>query len=52
MKKIFLSVAFAAIAMSCQEKTKEKLEEAKDAIGTEVEQKIIASAVKTINKLI
>jgi hypothetical protein len=49
MKKIFLSIAFAAIVVcftsslslvSCQEKTKEKLEDAKDAIGTEVEQKI------------
>lgn len=48
MKKIVIPTLLAAVVcftswltlVSCQEKTKEKLEEAKDAIGTEVEQKI------------
>ena len=49
MKKIFLSLAFLAVLfcfassltlVSCQEKTKEKLENATDAVGTEMEQKM------------
>lgn len=41
MKKIIISLALASIILvSCQEKTKEKLEDAKEAIGTEVEQKM------------
>jgi len=41
MKKTILTAVFIAVALvSCQDKTKEKIEDAKDAIGTEVEQKI------------
>ena len=41
MKKLILSLAVASVVLvSCQDKTKEKLEDAKDAIGTEVEQKM------------
>jgi len=45
MKKIILSLAFTAVVVcfassltlvSCQEKTKEKIEDARDAIGQEV----------------
>ena len=41
MKKTILAVAFMAIAMvSCQDKTKDKVEDAAGAVGTEVEQKV------------
>jgi hypothetical protein len=41
MKKAILTVAMLAVVLvSCQDKTKEKLDEAKDAVSTEVEQKV------------
>lgn len=41
MKKTILAVAFMAIAMvSCQDKTKEKVEDATEAVGTEMDQKV------------
>jgi cell division protein ZapA (FtsZ GTPase activity inhibitor) len=41
MRKTILAVAFMAVAMvSCQEKTKDKIEDAHEAVGAEVEQKI------------
>ena len=41
MKKIILSLAIVSIILvACQDKTKEKLKDAKDAIGTEMEQKM------------
>ena len=50
MKKIFLTLACAVIVVSCQQKTKEKLEDAKDAIGTDIEQKIdtVTTKVETV----
>ena len=47
MKKTILAVAFMAVAMvSCQDKTKDKLEDAKEAVGAEVEQKMDTVAEK------
>jgi PBP1b-binding outer membrane lipoprotein LpoB len=47
MKKTILAVAFMAIAMvSCQDKTKDKVEDATEAVGAEVEQKIDTVATK------
>lgn len=47
MKKTILAVAFMAVAMvSCQDKTKEKVEDATQAVGTEVEQKMDTVAEK------
>lgn len=47
MKKTILAVAFMAIAMvSCQDKTKEKVEDAGEAVGTEMEQKVDTLATK------
>ncbi len=41
MKKTILAVAFMAVAMvSCQDKTKDKVEDATGAVGTELEQKM------------
>ena len=41
MKKAILTVAMLAVVLvSCQDKTKEKLDEAKDAVSKEVEQKV------------
>lgn len=41
MKKIILAIAFIAVAMvSCHDKTKDKIEDAKEAVGAEVEQKM------------
>ena len=50
MKKTILAVAFMAVAMvSCQDKTKEKVEDATQAVGTEVEQKMDTVAEKAEN---
>ncbi|WP_396167544.1 hypothetical protein [Flavobacterium sp.] len=47
MKKTILAVAFMAVAMvSCQDKTKDKVEDATEAVGTEMEQKIDTVAEK------
>lgn len=41
MRKTILAVAFMAVVMvSCQEKTKDKIEDAHEAVGAEVEEKI------------
>ncbi|KDN54433.1 hypothetical protein [Flavobacterium seoulense] len=41
MKKTILAIVFMAVAMvSCQDKTKDKLEDAKEAVGAEVDQKL------------
>lgn len=41
MKKTILAVAFMAVAMvSCQDKTKDKIEDAAGAVATDVEQKV------------
>ncbi len=48
MKKTILAVAFMAVAMvSCQDKTKDKVEDATQAVGTEMEQKMDTVAEKT-----
>eukprot|EP01038_Epipyxis_sp_PR26KG_P020086 gene20086-28429_t len=48
MKKTILAVAFMAVAMvSCQDKTKDKVEDATEAVDTEMEQKIDTVAEKT-----
>jgi hypothetical protein len=40
MRKIILGLAFlAAVTVSCKEETKEKLDEAKEAVTSEVEEK-------------
>lgn len=47
MKKTILTVAFVAIAMvSCKDNTKEKMEDASDAIKTEVTQEMDTLADK------
>lgn len=47
MKKTILTVAFVAIAMvSCKDNTKEKMEDASDAIKTEVAQEMDTLADK------
>ena len=47
MRKTILAVAFMAVAMvSCQDKTKDKIEDAKEALGAEVEQKMDTVAEK------
>lgn len=47
MKKTILTLAFMAIAMvSCQDKTKEKVEDATQAVGTEMEAKMDTVAAK------
>ena len=41
MKKTILAMAFMAVALvSCQDKTKDKIEEAHKAVGHELEQKL------------
>jgi len=48
MKKTILAAAFMAVAMvSCQDKTKEKVEDATEAVGTEAGEKIDTLAQKT-----
>jgi F0F1-type ATP synthase membrane subunit b/b' len=50
MRKTILAVAFMVVAMvSCQDKTKDKLEDAREAVGSEVEQKMdtVAEKVET-----
>jgi len=47
MKKTILAAAFMLVAMaSCQDKTKDKIEDAKEAVGAEVEQKMDTVAQK------
>ncbi len=47
MRKIILGLAFlAAVTVSCKEETKEKLDEAKEAVTSEVEEKIDTATVK------
>ena len=46
-KKIILTLALATVILvSCQDKTKEKLEDAKDAVTEEVKAKIDSAKVK------
>lgn len=50
MRKTILAIAFMLVAMvSCQDKTKDKIEDAKEAVGAEVEQKMdtVAKKVET-----
>lgn len=49
MKKIILSLALLVVISfaSCQEKTKESVQDATDAIGSEMEQKMDTIAQKT-----
>jgi len=51
MKKILLSFAFVAIIMSCQDKTKDKLEDAKNAVTEEVNETIDSAKIKAKAKL-
>jgi hypothetical protein len=47
MRKIILGLAFlAVVTVSCKEETKEKLDEAKEAVTSEVEEKIDTATVK------
>lgn len=47
MKKVILGIAFLAlVTVSCKEETKAKLDEAKEAVGTELEGKIDTATVK------
>ena len=47
MKKTLLSlVCIAALMVSCKDETKAKIDEAKDAVGTELEAKIDTATVK------
>lgn len=48
MKKTILALAFMAVALvSCGDKTKEKIDEAGEAVGTEMEQKVDTLVDKT-----
>jgi PBP1b-binding outer membrane lipoprotein LpoB len=48
MKKTILAVAFMAVVMvSCQDKTKDKVEDATQEVGTEMEQKTDTVTEKT-----
>ena len=47
MKKIILSLAFAALLISCKEETREKVKEASIAVGSEVK----TAAKKTKEKV-
>ncbi|MCA6423581.1 MAG: hypothetical protein IM568_12310 [Flavobacterium sp.] len=51
MKKIILSLAFVALLASCQDKTKEKLDEAKEAITKELTTSIDSAKIKAEAKL-
>lgn len=52
MKKTILAAAFMAVTMiSCQDKTKEKVEDATEALGAEVEQKLDTVAEKASNAI-
>jgi F0F1-type ATP synthase membrane subunit b/b' len=47
MKKIILTLAFAALLISCKEETKDKLEDATDAVAAEVVEAVDSAKVKT-----
>lgn len=47
MKKIILAIAFVALTVvSCQQKTKEEVNEATEAIGNDIDQKMDTAATK------
>jgi len=47
MRKTILTVAFMlAVLSSCQDKTKEKIDDATEAVGTEIEQKVDTAKAK------
>ena len=50
MKKIILSLCIATLLLSCKTETKEKLEEAKEAITSEMEENIDSSKIKEETK--
>ena len=48
MKKTILAMAFVAVTMvSCQDKTKDKVEDATEAVGNDVEQEMDTLATET-----
>lgn len=51
MKKIILGVVLATLLISCKEETKEKLENARDAVGSEMKEAIDSVKIKTNMKL-
>jgi cell division protein ZapA (FtsZ GTPase activity inhibitor) len=52
MRKVFLGLMILAlISVSCKDETKEKIEEANEAVGAEMEEKMDSASVQ-INKAI
>ncbi len=51
MKKIILSLAFTAVLISCQEKTREKLDEAGDAVVEDVTTTMDSAKIKAEARL-
>ena len=50
MKKIILLLCVATLLLSCKTETKEKLEEAKEAITSEMEENIDSAKIKAETK--
>ena len=47
MRKVFLGLMILAlISVSCKDETKEKIEEANEAVGAEIEEKMDTASVK------
>jgi cell division protein ZapA (FtsZ GTPase activity inhibitor) len=47
MRKVFLGlVVLALISVSCKDETKEKIEEANEAVGAEIEEKMDTASVQ------
>lgn len=46
MKNIFATLVFIALLVSCKPETKEKLDDAKNAIGTEIKETIDSATIK------
>lgn len=51
MKKVILGLALAALIVSCKKETEDKVEDATEAVGTEMEQTVDTAMVKTENAM-
>ena len=51
MKKLLLSLAFVALLISCQEKTKEKFEEARDAVAKDITTTLDSAKIKAAARM-
>ena len=52
MKKIVLALALSTLLFSCKEETKEKLEDAKEAVSSEVKEGIDSAKAKAEKELV